>query len=99
MDLNDLNGRVGIRIFNTYFSVTHLGPWADALLWGALLFGSAKENPSVDIFEAYVMAFYTGITILVHPHAYDATGTGHLLQFIEYPWICGLFSAYLQCVK
>eukprot|EP00438_Fugacium_kawagutii_P002461 Skav235889 [mRNA] locus=scaffold5594:104845:106870:+ [translate_table: standard] len=23
------------------------------------------------------MAFYTGITILVHPHAYDATGTGN----------------------
>lgn len=40
-----------------------------------------SENPTVDIFEAYVIAFYTGITILVHPHAYEATGTGERLLF------------------
>lgn len=40
-----------------------------------------SENPTVDIFEAYIMAFYTGITILVHPHAHEATGTGERLLF------------------
>lgn len=41
----------------------------------------AAETPKVDIFQAYVMAFYTGITILVHPHAYNATNTGERLMF------------------
>ncbi|CAJ1449393.1 unnamed protein product, partial [Effrenium voratum] len=39
------------------------------------------ETPQIEVFDAYVMAFYTGITILVHPHAYDATGTGERLFF------------------
>ena len=29
----------------------------------------------------YVMSFYTGITILVHPHAYTATTTGERIMF------------------
>lgn len=34
-----------------------------------------EESPTISVWEAYIMSFYTGITILVHPHAYAATGT------------------------
>lgn len=40
-----------------------------------------SETPQIDVFDAYVMAFYTGITILVHPHAYDAINTAERLLF------------------
>ena len=40
-----------------------------------------SETPRVSVWEAYVMCFYTGITILVHPHAYDATGTDERFVF------------------
>eukprot|EP00913_Durusdinium_trenchii_P031038 g29068.t1 len=42
---------------------------------------STEETPQIDVFDAYVMAFYTGITILVHPHAYDAINTAERLLF------------------
>mmetsp|Transcript_64663 Transcript_64663/g.151579 ORF Transcript_64663/g.151579 Transcript_64663/m.151579 type:complete len:738 (-) Transcript_64663:62-2275(-) len=39
------------------------------------------ERPSITVYNAYIMSFYTGITILVHPHAYSATGTGERIFF------------------